>query len=280
VFETHGLFPFLKLSQHSDKHICLWHGMPLKKIGASLDFPCSPNCDYTISTSPLFRDLMAQAFSKPTYKVLLSGQPRCDLLFEKTDFFSATQFNKAQYRMVGVWLPTYRKSIIGDIRSDGDYSDGNISFLTLADLKKLDNYLYQLNDYLFIKIHLMDALQQFDFPLFHNIRIIKPQEFKHQLYPFISACDYLLTDYSSVFIDYELCDKPIGFVMNDIEAYNNTRGLYFSDLESILPGPIINNYQELVSFIRQPYSRESSIIFNQFHDNKAGERILAFLNIL
>ena len=126
----------------------------------------------------------------------------------------------------------------------------------------------------------MDALQTYVFPKFKNILIIKPSEFSYQLYPFLGSCDYLLTDYSSVFIDFDITGKPMGFVMDDIDEYRNTRGLYFDDLESVLPGPIIQDYDSLVSFIKDPVRKPSSIVLNDFNDNHSSERILKIIKVL
>lgn len=280
VFETHGLYPFLRLDQHPDKHICLWHGMPLKKLGASIGTACSPNCDYTIASSELFQQIMSKAFNKPVEKIIITGLPRCDLLFEKSDFLDSIGFDKTHYRSVGVWLPTYRQSIFGEIRSDGEFTEGKISILSVDELKDLDEFLEGSSDFLFIKIHLMDALQLYDFPKFKNICIIKPSDFRFQLYPFIGACDYLLTDYSSVFVDFAITGKPMGFVIDDLLSYKNTRGLYFSNLDQILPGSIINDYKSLTSFIRNPLSKRSSLQLNAFNDDCSSERILHFLGLL
>ena len=280
VFETHGLYPSLNLNQHPDKHICLWHGMPLKKLGATIGSAVSTNCDYTISTSDVFRNLMARSFDKPVEKVLITGQPRNDLLFEETDYFGKIRFERSRYRKVGAWLPTFRKSILGELRNDGKYEEGSISFLNVSDLERLDGDLGRQEGFLFIKIHLMDALQTFDFPVFRNIRIIKPSEFNSQLYPFLGACDYLLTDYSSVFVDFDITGKPMGFVMDDMDEYRNTRGLNFDDLESVLPGPVIRDYDSLVQFVSNPVHQSSSVMLNAFNDNHSSERILKFLGLL
>ena len=105
-------------------------------------------------------------------------------------------------------------------------------------------------------------------------------EFNCQLYPFLGSCDYLLTDYSSVFIDFDITGKPIGFVMDDIDEYRNTRGLYFDDLESVLPGPVIRDYDSLKRFINNPVRQSSSVSLNSFCDNRSSERILNFLGLL
>ncbi len=275
VFVSHGSFDFVPLKQHSDKNVNLWHGMPLKLLGASErgKDPCSFNFNYTIATSKLYQKIMAEAFACDTDRVLVTGQPRCDLLFEKTDWFDKQGIIKSQYDKIGIWMPTFRKSVFGEIRLDGTYNSNSISFLDFNKLVELDGFLKSINTLLLIKIHLMDALQNVDFPSFDNIKIIKPADFKSQLYPLLGECDFLLTDYSSVFVDYQIVHKPMAFVMDDIDSYKNTRGFYFDNLSDNLPGPIIDNYESLCEFLNKPYIKDNGINFNDFYDNHSSDRL-------
>lgn len=280
VFETHGIFHFLNLRQHPDKHISLWHGMPLKLLGGSIGEVSSPNMNYTIATSVKYQEIMAEAFGVKTDRVILSGQPRCDLQFVTTDWFNEAHIDRSKYNRVGIWMPTYRKAIIGDPRVDGDYKDGSIAFISIDELDSLDEYLSSINTLLIIKIHPMDVLVKYNFKLFTNIVVIKPSLFKSQLYPLLGSCDFLLTDYSSVFIDYQITNKAMAFVMNDINSYKNSRGLYFSNLSEILPGPIIDNIHDLRKFIAAPYvTNRSEKIFNEYFDNLAADRIAKYLRM-
>lgn len=282
VFMTHGLFDEIHLHQHKDKIINLWHGMPLKRLGASEDrgIPCSTNFDYIVASSLLYQKIMAEAFAMTADRVLVTGQPRCDLLFEQSDWFELNGINRFKYSRIGIWLPTYRKSIIGDIRVDGEYNEHGVSFLDEKDMKNLDMFLQKENVLLLVKIHPMDALQNLSFDDFNNLFFIKPQRFKSQLYPLLGSCDFLLTDYSSVFIDYQILHRPIGFVMNDIETYKNSRGFYFEDIENVLPGPILNTYQALVEFLISTPLIKSKIPFNKYSDAKSCERIALRLEIV
>ena len=279
VFETHGMFPALHLKQHADKHICLWHGMPLKKIGASYGEACSINCNYTVASSSLYQKIMAEAFAKPLDRVLVVGQPRCDLMYEDTDWFETVGIDRKKYNKIGIWMPTFRKSIVGEIREDGEFNDHAVSFLEESDMRHLDESLRENNMLLLLKIHPMDALQNSSFDCFSNIILIKPKDFHSQLYPLLGACDFLLTDYSSVFIDYQILRRPMGFVMNDIDSYNNTRGFYFDNIEKVLPGPIISTMEQFSSFINNLGVLDKGIVFNDFYDNCSAERICGFLGL-
>ena len=55
----------------------------------------------------------------------------------------------------------------------------------------------------------------------------------------------LITDYSSIYIDYLLLDKPLLFYCYDYEHYlENDREMYF-DYENVTPGNKAKNFDEL-----------------------------------
>lgn len=282
VFTTHGVIEGVNIKRNNRILVNLWHGMPLKKIGR-LDNNSTgyeeKNIDYTVVNSELFQQIMADSFGIRMDQVLVTGQPRCDMLYETTDYFSNHKINRSSYNRVGIWMPTYRTSIIGDIRKDGKFNEGMISFCNEDDLDILNQQLSHINDLLLIKLHPMDVLQNYSFKQYSNIRFIYQRTFKEQLYPLLGACNYLLTDYSSVFFDYEILNKPIGFVINDLSEYSNNRGFCFNNLEEFLPGPMISSLEQLIAFIKKPYITQSPYVFNKYHDNRSCERLVNYLKM-
>jgi len=130
-------------------------------------------------------------------------------------------------------------------------------------------------------IHPADFLQTIDFPVYKNIIVLKYLNSNVQLYPLLGNTDFLLTDYSSVWIDYDILNKPIGFVMNDIEEYRNDRGLMFDDLEKQLPGSILSNTNQLFDFISNLDNAvyKDTNTFNKYKDKNASARLLFMLNL-
>ena len=64
-------------------------------------------------------------------------------------------------------------------------------------------------------------------------------------YVFLKMADVLITDYSSIYFDYLLLDRPIIFFAYDLEEYlNDSREMYF-DYDEFTPGEKVNDYQEL-----------------------------------
>ena len=70
-----------------------------------------------------------------------------------------------------------------------------------------------------------------------------------QLADLLLAADVLVTDYSSVMIDFCLTGKPILFLVPDLDAVRSgARGLYL-DYDLVLPGPICMNTTDLIDHL-------------------------------
>lgn len=245
VYYTHGLFSFFRMvSSQKQLVVNLWHGMALKNIGLLDGKRNPPQCHKTICTSELFQKIHAKAFGMKQEDVLITGLPRNDILTKQTTNAKLLTI-KEKYSNRYVWLPTYRKSGEGDIRVDGDTS--NIFCFENFDYFKLNKILSEKNELLIIKPHPMAVLDVFEEKL-SNIKIINEHWLSNNdttLYELLSISDALWTDYSSVFVDYLVTNKPVLFIVPDIELYKNTRGFTF-DMEQIkLPGLVITTQNEL-----------------------------------
>ena len=108
------------------------------------------------------------------------------------------------------------------------------------------------------------------------------------LYPVEAACDInelyvmsdlLITDYSSVFFDYTILNRPVLFYMYDKDTYaTDLRGFYF-DLEEVLPGPIIESEDALLeAIVNRRFETDNLPAFHeQFHvweDGQASKRVV------
>ena len=62
----------------------LWHGMPIKAIGAFDGKSASevPFMHYSVATSNFFADIVAKSFYIPRDRVLVTGLPRNEWLFQ------------------------------------------------------------------------------------------------------------------------------------------------------------------------------------------------------
>jgi CDP-glycerol glycerophosphotransferase (TagB/SpsB family) len=87
-----------------------------------------------------------------------------------------------------------------------------------------------------------------------NIRFIDDAFFRlHGItsYEFVAGCDAMITDYSSIYYDYLLCDRPVGLVWEDLEEYRAKPG-FAVDIEEYCAGGVkIYDLADFKEFLQQ-----------------------------
>ncbi len=223
--------------------------MPIKTIGA-LDGKLPADLSlthYTVATSEFFADLMAQSFYLPRERVLLTGLPRNEWLFRQEERHVLRKEGRAK---LVLWLPTFRTSQRGEIRSDSDRNA--LDPLSTQTLAALDAALDGAQSLLVIKLHAMDIKNTRDWLSYNNIRIFTDEGFRAaglNLYKLLACSDALVTDFSSCAIDYLLLQKPIGLYSPDRSEY--ARGFMPLVLEKVeAQSYALNSVEEFASFLR------------------------------
>jgi CDP-glycerol glycerophosphotransferase (TagB/SpsB family) len=281
--------------------INVWHGMPLKGMGSlnKSDTPkgvktLSESVDYLISTSKIMKHIMASCFNIDSYKVIVTGQPRNDKLFNsdgKSCLSKILGINIDNYSKIILYTPTFRHGVPTfkqDIRNwiEGNVLKENFFHMNDYDEQKFFDFL-QKNNYLFVvKLHPFEEnLVDENTTLSDNCVLIKSSDFNIEidLYNTLNAFDLLITDYSSIYFDYLLLDRPIVFTRTDFEKYEDTRGFVFDDIEFWTPGEKATNFESLIKAIESSLyndinkiNRETiNKLINFYQDDKACERILS-----
>jgi CDP-glycerol glycerophosphotransferase (TagB/SpsB family) len=120
-----------------------------------------------------------------------------------------------------------------------------------------------------------------------NIVILKTGHLTGQLisiYEVLKDFDILITDYSSIYFDFLLLNKPIIFLPLDLEQYTKTRGFSLEPYDFWAPGPKATTIEELIDEIQKCiadptyYEKERKTInnlINQFQDGCSCERVWA-----
>lgn len=261
IFYTHG-FIFSESKSREQKIVNLWHGIPIKKIGFALGNRM-PNSDFILATSRETSFLVEQSYS-PTEnipKILHYGLPRLDLLESKHSKAPITNF---------VWMPTFRSSDLGSIRSDG-YVDPFGIGMNEANLRKLDDGLAQLGLNVEIILH---PMANANIPT--DLRAVRKSDFtrsKGSLYRYLNKFDALISDYSSISVDFLVTQKPIYLLAVDYVEYNNSRGL-FASLESLLGLPVFKTIAEFLDVLGQPPQEitQLRLSLTKWHDYTGAER--------
>ena len=98
----------------------------------------------------------------------------------------------------------------------------------------------------------------------------------------------MITDYSSVFYDFMLLNRPLAFTVDDIEQYKSGRGFAVDNPDYLTAGYKIHNEEELKKFLTDLLNdndmfstrrEEVNQLVNTYNDGKQCERALKIANI-
>ncbi|WP_162224383.1 CDP-glycerol glycerophosphotransferase family protein [Halorussus amylolyticus] len=226
--------------------VMLWHGVPLKRISWDAEFVRDPAPiqaarayiarEFDLLTIPGggVADPFESGLRIPRDRMVATGYPRNDALFGPirgeevgTDSAALARVRDlAERHPVVCYLPTYR--------------EGEETVAENLDARALDDLFADRDAYLVVKTHPKERL---DLPPDLS-RIVHLSE-KTDVYPLLRETDALLTDYSSVYFDYLLLDRPVAFYPFDRESYTADRGFYF-DYDEVVAGPVASDFPELL----------------------------------
>jgi len=289
AYEDVSMFSYL-FSAHSTL-INLWHGTPLKRLTIKrtrlqtitrrfLISLIGRECDYVGSTTPLVSDKLTNYFDIPKDHFLETGYPRNDALFVHHDIDEGLS-SRIKGKKAILYMPTFREYSTNGKEVDlfGDYG---------FDSDRLDAVLKENNAVFLVKLHFRD-MNRFNKVKGHvtsRIILLTDDEIDGDIYTFLPRTDLLITDYSSVYFDYLLLNRPIIFSSFDIEHYEQSdRGFYFN-YEDVTPGPKASNWLEVEKHIAQILKRgakpksnvsEMSRTFNGFSDGNSSRRVYEYL---
>ncbi len=242
----------------------LWHGSPFKRFNGEL-IDNNVNKTIFVTQTDYTLDLYYENYGIDKNLSMLSNHLRIDffdpLFSVEEDKKVEDYFSFSSYRKNIIFLPTFRR----DNAKSFDFFENFPLYLSKEDFKALDDFLFEMNIQLIIKLHPMADKADVSFRNdLKNIRIVTSQELVEnslQLYAIMGHCDALLSDFSSVVFDYMALDKPIGYVLSDFEAFKNNKneGFIFSDdLQNYFVGDKIYDLLDLQNFIRKIAEDEDS----------------------
>jgi CDP-glycerol glycerophosphotransferase (TagB/SpsB family) len=226
----------------------LWHGMPIKRIWRGVPGSELPMSTFLISTSAFFSNVLMKASGFGPERLLATGLPRNDFLtMARPESVDIVARLRGEADRLIFFLPTYRNSARGFRTQDGTETH-TILGLSAGDAEQLHAWLKQNRCKLIVKPHPMSINAGKKFADDAQLAMIDEEElFKHGLglYELLAQADLLVTDVSSVYVDFLITGRPQILYFPDMERYEKTRGLLLHPLKDYAPGPIAQNFAEL-----------------------------------
>jgi len=186
----------------------------------------------------------AQNYNCEEEKLVSLGYPRNDILFNEAKdlhgVFPDVMFDKVIY-----WLPTYRQHENGRLKC----SETSMPILYNEDIaKQINECAKEQNILLVVKPHFVQDLSKIKKVQLSNLKFIDSEFLKeHNIdnYEMLGSCSALISDYSSVYYDYLLVDRPIGLCWDDFDSYNELEGFTVDPHEMLAGGEKIYTPEEL-----------------------------------
>lgn len=268
------------------KIIQLWHGKGMKKTGYDSAYGTKSRSTFLqpgfftplhrlVAASPYTAELMKSTFAVHRDKILETGLPRDDVLFHSIkgadiDAHAELKQRTETLRASGVkkillYAPTFRPN-------------GSNPLLSL-DMERLEVTLSEQNYHLILSLHPKFARKEYE----------KTTSFQHisyidsgwDIYPYLKNVDVLITDYSSLYVDFLLLDRPMIFYTYDYDTYSVQMGLH-EDYLDLTPGPHPISFTDLLSAItetdtyQEERARVQKVLFT-YNDGHSAKRVVEAL---
>lgn len=274
---------FIPSFNQSQKSVYLCHGVPLKSLNS---YRAPDHLDYVIGLSDETNKIQSKELGIDLDKFISLGYPRNDALYVKRHHDIEKIFGN-NYRKFIVWYPTYRQHGIANISADSSHAIPII--YNESNAIKINNIARSNGVLIILKPHFSQDMSFITDLNLSNILLIKDSFFaENQMtsYEFVGGCDALITDYSSIYFDYLLINKPIAAIWEDIDEYRNSRG-FAIDVDYYMKGAYkVYSVDDFICFINSVATGKDEMkiarneIINSIHkniDNLSSARVVDFI---
>ena len=211
-------FPSYFIKKENQVYVNTWHGITRKHLGydvinSNMDMGNTIRnflaCDYIVSASEYMTNIYLHSYKLDGVwngKFIEVGQPRNDLTIntDKEDIINKLEsygVNIDKNKKIILYAPTWRGSLS---------SPSQIDFKSIEKALNIDGYQVLIKS--------------------HHVNYSKHKQYipaSIDTNELISICDVLVTDYSSIYYDWIIDDKPVIFFAPDYNEYKDSQGLYY-----------------------------------------------------
>ncbi|MGM0589730.1 MAG: CDP-glycerol glycerophosphotransferase family protein [Bacteroidota bacterium] len=295
IFDSYSRDISYWLSRNARK-VLLQHGVPIKKIGRDIDNPHNliykcyhgnwweqlilrilqpwwvETYDLIPATSEYCSQCFRSAFAVDKLETPVTGFSRNDVLFNQSlielqiDNHKGINNEFKKYDSLVLYMPTFR---------DTDRDNRKIPI----DWKRMNELFKKYNALFLLKLH---PNERFDLDLnaYSHIEKLAPSI---DVYAMLRDVDILITDYSSISMDYMNMDGCVFFYVYDKEDYiTKDRSLYIDLDEVVGAQPQIYNFGELDQVMNAYFenpdkfelnTQEACNKYHVFNDGKNSSRL-------
>ena len=255
----------------SRKIINLWHGVAIKRIENLM--PNIPPLkqkqldnnaklyDMIIASSKIDKETNIRAFGVDESKVKITGLPRYEILKSNYRGGKVVQNESKNIeeikngRKLILFAPTFRESNISAIEQVSD-----------NEWRELEKYIKEKNLLLGIRPHPYDIKHiptfiksSSCFYLFKSLEYTEPNIM-------LRHTDILIVDFTSIWIDYLLLDRPIiGFAKDYRHYLEKERGFVF-DFDTIFPSVFVDKIDTLIEEIDRAILVDKPTVYKEITD--------------
>lgn len=258
-FTTHSLYDISPVLTKGAMHYCLFHAtLPLKemdfsylknslrkKIAIYINKPFAFEiADFSLCSSPMTSEVVQAALGIDSSQVLETGFPR-------SCYIDSTAHLNPDLRKIDTICDFSRFDnfiyFVPTFRDDSSFDWFEFGF----DLSRLMSLLEETNSVLIFRFHPFELKKVKDQRWLRHDRIIFEDHGLDDPYPLLSKATILVTDYSSIFADFLLLDRPIIFANFAHDEYvKNERALYW-EYDDVTPGVKVSEWGSLVQALRE-----------------------------
>lgn len=291
LFFTDAMY-WVRFCGEEQIRVNLWHGNGFKAHKNKNSTSLGTFFDYTTVSGPIYIDLHAEYLGCPWDKVFDTGLAKEDLLFAPPEKGLHEILDIPKVGKYIFWMPTFRATVPA-LSSLNEYeieSETGLPILTKMKLvEELNSLLKKWDMFLVIKLHPIQESRAIRKLNLSNIRVLthtKVATTGYQINTLLSCADALISDFSSVAVDYMLRNKPLAFVLEDEDLYRENRGFVFDNLHEYLPGVELYNFEDMKSFLSNvaqdmdPSEEKRHKLFPLMHSHQDGNSCKRILELV
>ena len=250
--------------------VMMWHGMPIKGIGLQCQPEPAffPETDVCVATSPFMAGIMGQVFGLPPERVLCTGEPKTDGFVDPSRP-DLRRMLGGDYRKIVLYAPTFREEELhpGGKRNPRALVDSILGSERIRQVLSRHQACMVLALHPFERTLFAGVLEA---PFFFSVSLDLCTEH------LMAAADFLISDYSSLVIDWLLLSRPMGLYCPDLEPYKARRGFPYFDFREVFKSFIHGDVEGIAEAMDRALAGDGASgdallqLKSLFHQHEAG----------